>query len=57
MKSAMLKYVGHLVSYYVSDGLDIQGQRRQLYAQGNTILKKFHVCSLDVKLTLFHTFC
>ena len=28
-----------------------------LFVQGNIILRKFNMCSLGVKLTLFRTFC
>ena len=48
-----VKYLGHVISNNLSDDLDIERQRRQLYAQGNTILRKFHMCSIQVKLTLF----
>ena len=34
----------------------IARQCRQLYAQGNMILRKFHMCTPDVKLTLFRTY-
>ena len=58
MRSASsVKYLGHVISNNLSDDLDIERQRRQLYAQGNTILRKFHMCSIQVKLTLFHTYC
>ena len=32
-------------------------QRRYLYAQGNVLSRSFHMCSIDVKNTLFRTFC
>ncbi len=36
-----------------------QGNRQcpKLYAQGNRLLKKFHMCTADVKVELFRTFC
>ena len=52
-----VKYLGHVISNNLSDDLDIERQCRQLYAQGNTILRKFHMCSIQVKLTLFRTYC
>ena len=35
----------------------INRQRRTLFVQGNIILRKFNMCSLGVKLTLFRTYC
>ena len=32
-------------------------QCRQLYARGNMLLRKFYMCSTEVKLTLLRTFC
>ena len=32
-------------------------QRRNLYAQGNVLSRSFHMCSINVKNTLFRTFC
>ena len=36
---------------------DINRQRIALFVQGNIILRKFNMCSLGVKLTLFRTYC
>ena len=33
------------------------GQCQQLYARGNVLLRKFHMCYLDVKVKLFNTYC
>ena len=41
----------------MSDDDDMMRQRRQLYAQGNVLSRRFHMCSLEVKNVLFHTFC
>ena len=47
--------------YHITDDLsdddDINRQRRTLFVQGNIILRKFNMCSLGVKLTLFRTYC
>ena len=48
---------GLAVTNDLSDDLDIERQRKQLYAQGNTILRKFHMCTINVKFTLFRTYC
>ena len=51
------KYLGHIISSDSSDELDIGRQRRQLYLRGNTLLRKFHMCNLDTKISLFRTYC
>ena len=50
-------YLGHILTDTLSDDLDILRQRRKLFAQGNSIRRKFYMCSLDVKLTLFRSYC
>ena len=54
---ASYKYLGHYITDDLSDDDDINRQRRTLFVQGNIILRKFNMCSLGVKLTLFHTYC
>ena len=51
------KYLGNYISDDLSDDDDINRQRRTLYVQGNVILRKFNMCSLEVKLTLFRAYC
>lgn len=51
------KYLGHRISNDLSDDLDMSRQYRQLYVQGNVLLRKFHMCSIEVKLRLFQTYC
>ena len=41
----------------LSDDDDINRQRSTLFVQWNIILRKFNMCSLGVKLTLFRTYC
>ena len=41
----------------MKDDLDILRQRRQLYIQGNMLVRRFHMCSVDVKTKLFRTYC
>ena len=53
---ATYKYLGNYISKDLSDD-DINRQRRTLYVQGNIILRKFSMCSLEVKLTLFRSYC
>ncbi len=49
-------YLGHFITDF-HDDRDIQSQCRKLYGQGNILVKKFSMCSPDVKVSLFHTFC
>ena len=51
------KYLGHIITNDLADDADIDRQVKKLYAQGNSILRKFHMCSWDVKLTLFRAYC
>ena len=52
-----IKYLGNILCIDLKGDLDILRQRRQLFAQANTILRRFHMCTIDVKLTLFRSFC
>ena len=51
------KYLGHILTTNMSDDQDIGRQRKKIYAQGNSILRKFHMCSVEVKVTLFKSYC
>ena len=48
------KYLGHYITDDLSDDDDINRQRRTLFVQGNSILRKFNIFN---KLTLFRTYC
>ena len=50
-----MKYLGHVISAGMKDDLDIMRQCRQLYAQGNALARRFHMCSDNVKVTLFRS--
>ena len=52
-----IKYLGHVLCCDLSDDDDIVRATRQLYCQGNVLLRAFHMCSEDVKLSLFRTYC
>ena len=54
---ATYKYLGNYISDDLPDDDDINRQRRTLYVQGNMILRKCSMCSLEVKLTLFRSYC
>ena len=48
-----IKYLGHVLCCDLSDDDDIVRATRQLYCQGNILLRAFHMCSENVKLSLF----
>lgn len=52
-----VKYLGQYLTNDLTDNHDIKRQCAKLYIQGNTILRKFYMCTVDVKLTLFRSFC
>ena len=54
---ATYKYLGNYTSDDISDDDDINRQRRTPYVQGNIRLRKCCMYSLEVKLTLFHSYC
>ena len=51
------KHLGHHLCENSSDSIDIERQRKKIFAQGNTLIRKFFMCTLDVKTKLFETFC
>ena len=51
------KYLGHFMSADFTDDSDINRETRNLYIRGNTLIRKFHFLSLDVKLSLFKAYC
>ena len=38
-----VKYIGHIICNDMSDDDDMMRKRRQLCAQGNVLLRRFHV--------------
>ena len=54
---AKVKYLGHVITNDMTDDADMMRQRRQLYALGNVLSRRFHMCSIEVKNTLFRSFC
>ena len=57
VESERVKYLGHIICNDMTDDEDMMRQRRQLYAQGNVLSRRFYMCSLEVKNVLFRTFC
>ena len=56
-KVSNFKYLGHVLTESCNDHDDIMRHCRYLYAVGNSIIRKFYFCSLQVKLKLFMTYC
>ena len=54
---SVVKYLGHFCTDDLSDDKDIARQCRKLYAQSNTLVRQFHMCTPDVKVNLFRTYC
>ena len=54
---AQVKYLGHVIANDMTDDADMMRQRRQLYALGNVLSRRFHMCSIEVKHSLFLSFC
>jgi hypothetical protein len=52
-----VEYFGHYVTSDLKDHMDIERQIKKLYAQGNTLVRKFYMCTEDVKIALFKTHC
>ena len=44
------KYLGHILLSNMKDDKDIERQRKSLYMQGNSLLRKFYMCSIEVKI-------
>ncbi len=52
-----VKHLGHFCTDYLSAGADIEQQCRRLYTQNNTLVRKFHMCTHEVEVNLFRTYC
>ena len=50
-------YLGHILCDTWSDDLDIFRQRNKIFAQGNSLLRKFYMCTIEVNITLFRSYC
>ena len=45
----MYKYLGHCINDELSDEDDTTRQRNKIYAQGNALIRKFHMCTEKCK--------
>ena len=52
-----IKYLGHFISSDGKDDKDMIRAYRQLYAQGNSLIRKFQMFTESVKIKLFTTYC
>ena len=53
-----VKYLGHFLTCELSDDTDIRSRQcRVLNVRGNILCRKFHMCSVPVKLKLFNSYC
>merc|ERR1711984_67760 len=50
-------YLGHIITDTLSDDLDIYRQRKKIFSQSNSLLRKFFMCTIEVKSTLFRSYC
>ena len=53
----MYKYLGHCINDELSDDDDMTRQRNKIYAQGNALIRKFYMCTENVKIALFKSYC
>ena len=51
------KYLGHIITNNSLDDADIKREMRLLFARSNMLLRRYGKCSVNVKLTLFRSFC
>lgn len=51
------RYLGYIISNDLSDGSDLDRQRRALYVSANRIKRQFCVCNEQVKTQLFNALC
>ena len=52
-----VKYPGHIICEDMSDDADIARQNQSLYAQGNMLIMKLHMCTAGIKLKLCESHC
>ena len=51
------KYLGHHLTNDLHDDIDIRRQCRAINVRGYILFRKFHMCSVSVKLKLFNSYC
>ena len=56
-KVSNCKYLGHCINDKLIDDDDMARQRKQIYAQGNELVRKFYMCAETVRISLFKLYC
>ena len=56
-KVSNCKYLGHCINDTLIDDDDMARQRKQIYAQGNALVRKFYMCTETVRISLFKSYC
>ena len=51
------KYIGHCINDEKSDDDDMARQRNKLCVQGNALIRKLYMCTENVKMSLFKSYC
>ena len=51
------RYLGHVISSDFTDDEDIERETRNLYTRGNTIARKFGFLDVEIKYSLFKSYC
>ena len=51
------KYIGNCINDELSDDDDMTRERNKLCAQGNAMIRKFYMCTENVKIALFKSYC
>ena len=52
-----IRYLGFMITYNLSNKIDIIRERNRFYGNFNCILRKFYYVDLQIFLTLFNSFC
>ena len=48
---------GHCINDELSDDDDMTRQRNKIYAQGTALIRKLYMCTANVKIALFKSYC
>jgi len=51
------KYLGHVILNNLTDASDIQREICKMFVRTNKLVRRFSMCSFDVKVMLFRSYC
>ena len=54
---SQFRYLGHIINDNLKDDDDIKREIKKLFVYTNTLVNRFQLCSQNVKLILFRSFC